>query len=212
VAPPTDTAGSSSSTAVGAHQAHLSGSAISTAIACTECHPVPNTTTHATGTVAFAWGPRATANGVPTAPPSGDSFASSIQPSPSFDAASATCSSTYCHGNYAGTFGFPFPDATGDAAPQTYDYAGGAGSPKWTDGPMSCGSCHAMPPNSAIWHSDSHGRDATYRTCQLCHPDASGQISAGPTVTGAVITDVSQHVNGAIDLAPQFQSKCFDCH
>jgi predicted CxxxxCH...CXXCH cytochrome family protein len=192
-APPVDTAGQTSSTAVGAHQVHLNGSAISAAIACTECHPVPTTTIHATGTVAFAWGGLATSGGA----------------KPSFDAASATCSSTYCHGNYQGTFNFTFPDAIQEPAPQIYSYAGGAGSPRWSDGAMTCGSCHAMPPNNAVWHSGSHGGG---NQCQLCHPDATGTISSSGIVTGAAITSPAQHVNGVVEISAVFKSTCFGCH
>ncbi len=83
-APPAGTHGETlpSERGVGAHQAHLSGGAIARAIACTECHELPQSMTHANGVVDLAFGPTARAGGA----------------QPRFDAASGTCASTYCHG------------------------------------------------------------------------------------------------------------------
>ena len=65
--------------ATGAHLAHLQGDSFRDPIACSECHPVPTSTTHVNQRVDFAWGPLASARGV----------------TPSY--ASGTCT-TACHG------------------------------------------------------------------------------------------------------------------
>ena len=193
-APPVDLLGNISSPAVGAHQAHLNRNGITTPVACSECHPVPSSTTHANGTVEVAFGTvigaRATEGGA----------------SPVYSA--GTCSSTYCHGNYAGSFTYgtwdwgldqPGPDVT-------VNYTGSRGSPVWTGGAMACDSCHGNPPRNGTWHSGSHGGG---NQCELCHPDASG-TSAG---VGTAITNVSLHVNGFVDVTPNWNgSNCFNCH
>jgi hypothetical protein len=59
-----------------------------------------------------------------------------------------------------------------------------------------------------VWHSGSHGyaNGMDYNGCQVCHPDAA-------TTNGVnAITDPTLHVNGAVDVAPQFKSVCFNCH
>ena len=80
---------------------------------------------------------------------------------------------------------------------------------------MTCGSCHAMPPNNAGWHNGNHGA-AGGNDCQLCHPDAIGTATyvpgSGVIVTGLAITDPTRHVNGRIDLSPRWDNICNDCH
>lgn len=85
-APPPDLAGNTATTArgVGAHQAHLQGGAIGSALACAACHPVPaavNDGPHLDGVVDVVFGPLASADGVAAA----------------WDPATATCT-VYCHG------------------------------------------------------------------------------------------------------------------
>ena len=65
-APPAGTKGETATTtrAVGAHQAHLTGTRLRTAaIACTECHVVPAATSHSNSVVDLAWGALATKSG-----------------------------------------------------------------------------------------------------------------------------------------------------
>jgi predicted CxxxxCH...CXXCH cytochrome family protein len=121
-APPRDTAGNTSTTAVGvgAHTRH--GSA---GIGCEQCHPVPArvhdpaTPVHLDGKVdvVFAAG----------------SLAHTGTANPLWTAAGATCSSVYCHGA-------TLPD--GGAAP----------APVWNGGALAgapCGSCHSFPNHGA---------------------------------------------------------------
>jgi predicted CxxxxCH...CXXCH cytochrome family protein len=86
-APPTDTHGSASSAAVGAHQAHVNNAAgLTKPGQCAECHVVPTSIPHANGVVDVQFGGRAVAGGA----------------APAWSASSLTCSSTYCHGNFLG--------------------------------------------------------------------------------------------------------------
>ncbi len=81
-APPLGTQGQqvTSTTAVGAHQQHLTAGALAPALACTQCHAVPADLAHVVGGPAtMAWGPLAAANGA----------------SPTWNGASC---SNYCHG------------------------------------------------------------------------------------------------------------------
>jgi len=81
-APPSDTLGNTATTfaGVGAHQSHLNDGPMRGALACTECHQVPTSTSnHPTGTLNLTWGPLATSDGV----------------KPSFSGSTCT---NYCHG------------------------------------------------------------------------------------------------------------------
>jgi predicted CxxxxCH...CXXCH cytochrome family protein len=82
-APPLGTEGetSSSTLAVGAHQQHLTDSAIRTAVACSDCHAVPTDLTHDDGVVDLSWSPLAHA---------GDAM-------PTWDRPRGECTN-YCHG------------------------------------------------------------------------------------------------------------------
>lgn len=115
-APPQDTLGNESSRAigVGAHRAHLAGGAYSRPMACSECHAVPasaDDVDHIEGLPA-----RVELTGV----------GMSGQRAPSWNRATASCSSTWCHG--------PSPSQQNL-------------SPRWTSPQRSdCGSCHGAPP------------------------------------------------------------------
>ncbi|MBI2376255.1 MAG: CxxxxCH/CxxCH domain-containing protein [Deltaproteobacteria bacterium] len=147
-APPKDLAGRADPTVitVGAHRAHVEGvSGISRPVACTECHLVPATLS--------------SPGHVDTDPPAELSFgplAATAGATPSFDEATATCASVYCHG------------ATLDA--------GRASVPLWTrtDGSQThCSGCHGFPPGG------DHPRDDR---CSLCHlPTASVDGIGDPT-------------------------------
>ena len=200
-APPTDTHGDTVSSHVGAHQTHLNGSALSSALACTQCHAVPpDLTAHPTGVLDLTWGTLAT--GAITASISTDpSFAGFSTSAPSY--ADGACSATYCHGAYSGTFTYTIAGSDPPAS-TTVSYAGVSATPAW-NGSAACGTCHGVPPaESGVWHSGAHGGG---NDCSLCHPDASGTSTAD-----AAITDPSTHVDGKVDLAPHFVSSCFHCH
>ncbi|GMV40222.1 MAG: hypothetical protein AMXMBFR64_19380 [Myxococcales bacterium] len=121
-APPVDLGGNTATTAlgVGAHQAHLSPSTWHKDVACGECHKVPSAygdAGHAdtTGPAELVWGALATAQGA----------------KPVWNAGTATCSGSYCHGGTAS--------------------GGQHTAPVWTqvDGTQTtCTSCHGMPPEA----------------------------------------------------------------
>ena len=122
VAPPVDRHGSSDTrqAGVGAHQAPLlpGATAISSPVACTECHVVPTNLLHvgpAFNTPAsLEWGPLATAKGAAA----------------SFDSSSATCAN-YCHG----------ATVTGGFTTQpVWTRVDGTQA--------RCGTCHGSPPTS----------------------------------------------------------------
>jgi hypothetical protein len=169
---------------VGAHSAHVNGTAIAAPIACAECHVTPTDALSAGhvdgGTATVTFGPIASGGGA----------------TPLWTRGTATCATSYCHGTYQGTFDYFFYDTWYTA---TYRSTGGA--PQWTDGPMTCTSCHGNPPNLNTWHN--HGA-AGGANCDLCHPDANA--------AGTAITNPALHVNGVVDLAPQWGPKCQWCH
>jgi predicted CxxxxCH...CXXCH cytochrome family protein len=93
-APPRDTQGNvvTSAPGVGAHLAHLApdayygaGKGLTTAVACTECHPVVDPSKHPDRTLHVTFGPLAAAAGA----------------SPVWTPATLTCATTYCHGSAA---------------------------------------------------------------------------------------------------------------
>ncbi len=127
-APPRDTKGNTSTTAlgVGAHQAHLVAGPLGGPIACGECHVVPGDTTHSAAT---------------TPPPvTFGSLARTDGAAPSWNRTSATCASTYCHG---GTL-----SGGTDTTPQWTKVDGTQAA---------CGTCHGRPPSTGR-HGDHGGR------------------------------------------------------
>jgi predicted CxxxxCH...CXXCH cytochrome family protein len=186
---------------VGAHTKHLAPT-LTTAFDCSVCHVKPTSILSAghiddptpVATVTFG--------GIATSVPPGTS--------PSWNRGAAACASTYCHGNYAGVYAYNAWDWGADAPYTVYvNYKGNNGTPNWTGGPMTCGSCHGNPPpGTGTWHSGHHGNSGDgYNECQLCHPDA---FSVGGV--GQSITNPAQHVNGIVEVTPNWNSKCFGCH
>ncbi|GEJ57084.1 CxxxxCH/CxxCH domain c-type cytochrome [Anaeromyxobacter diazotrophicus] len=179
---------------VGAHTKHV-GSTLATPFDCAVCHVTP-TDMFSPGHID---GPYATVTfgGVAT-----KGFAPPAYSRPN----GATCASTYCHGGFKGTYTYTSWDWSLDQPVYvTVSYAGKNATPAWTDGPMTCGSCHGNPPRTGYWHSGNHGGG---NQCQVCHPDATG-TTAG---VGTGISNPALHVNGAVDVAPRWGSSCFGCH
>ncbi len=168
----TDPSGGTATTlrGVGAHQAHLVASATARAMACSECHAVPSTTTspgHNNGTAEVLFGPLARTSGA----------------APVWNTPALTCSATYCHGAtlFGGAAGKTpmWTDQT-----ETFRSCGschgipGPGTPT-TDHPTSngtdCGSCHTGYTASTVnltLHLDGKV-DATGGSCSSCHGDAN---------------------------------------
>jgi predicted CxxxxCH...CXXCH cytochrome family protein len=82
-APPRDTKGNTASNApgVGAHLAHLQGSAVRASLPCAACHTVPTDLSHVNGVLDLTWGPLSRTGGAV----------------PTWNPASVTCTN-YCHG------------------------------------------------------------------------------------------------------------------
>jgi predicted CxxxxCH...CXXCH cytochrome family protein len=168
--PPPDLAGNTdpSLTGVGAHANHLKPSPTHDPVSCVQCHVVPtpeNVDDHVDAGLpaVLTFGNLATNNGVDT---------------PVFDAATNTCSATYCHGGYA---------------------------PVWTtprDSQAACGSCHGLPPplphpqkaDCSVCHAQVIDADRTFVNpslhvngaveknppCSGCHGDASRPLGSYP--------------------------------
>ncbi len=190
VAPPITASGRPA----GAHVAHVNPSTVRAApVRCAECHRdavPPASASHLSGLADVRFGGRATSGGA----------------APSY-VPGAGCAATYCHGNYSGTFEYSVWDWGADEAViVTVSYAGAMATPSWTDGPMTCGSCHGAPPGNGDWHGH-HGSLPQHRECQLCHPDATS-VNGVPTA----ITNPALHVNGTVDVTPRWGSACFGCH
>jgi predicted CxxxxCH...CXXCH cytochrome family protein len=128
---------------------------------------------------------------------------------PQWNRSAGTCASTYCHGNYAGTYAYDVWDwGAEELVPMTASYAGNRATPGWTGGPVTCGSCHGNPPAAAgVWHTPYHGSSQAHRECQACHPDA-----VGANGVGTAITNPSLHINGVVNVTPQWSSACIGCH
>ncbi len=192
-APPKDTHGNVNPGApgVGAHQAHLAGSSIATALTCTEgCHIVPASVytpghldtagTRLSAPVTFANAVASTVTNEPTSQLYNPA-APTYTPTPAYDASTRTCNTVYCHGY--------FKNGNLTNAPVWNDTAGIYGQ---------CGSCHgdrtkatlaerALPKTSAA--GGTHVNDTR---CWLCHGDV---VDANLN-----FIDKSKHINGKLDF------------
>jgi hypothetical protein len=182
----------------GAHTAHLAGrgtngGAWAPALACATCHAVPTDLAHAGGPGVAP----VTLTGSGTRPAGLGSYAP----------ATGSCA-TYCHGSYAGTYTWESYDwGTDSMIVNSFAFQGSGATPGWSGGPMTCGSCHGNPPRGGVWHSGSHGNATANNECQLCHPDASSVNAVGQAITNPAL-----HVDGLVQVAPRWSSRCFGCH
>jgi len=184
-APPRTTWGQSADALrTGAHTRHVTAGAVSGAVACSTCHAVPAD--------AFAAGHLG--DGPAEVVLTG--LAAAGGAAPAYARPSGTCSSTYCHGGYSGTFEY-----TWAGEPRSFAYAGRNATPGWT-GTAACGTCHGNPPPGS-WH----GLHNAGNQCELCHPDATGLPGS------AVVSNPALHVNGIVEVTPQWRSSCLrSCH
>ncbi len=179
-APPVGTNGETLTTAlaVGAHQQHLSGGALSNPIACAECHVPPTSMDHADGAAQLTFGTLATTGGAV----------------PAWDPVTATCSSSYCHGQFVG----------GDLL----------NAPSWTtvNGTQAaCGTCHGAPPPAP--HTAS-------TACGSCHAGyTQTSVNLATHVNGIVEAAASPHAAGWADPAQHGKqvnltglAGCKSCH
>jgi predicted CxxxxCH...CXXCH cytochrome family protein len=168
---------------VGAHTRHLAGGSIAGPVPCAACHVVP----------ADAFAPDHL--GEPFAEVRFSGLAGASGAAPAWDRAAGTCSGTYCHGRYSGTYEYYFWEEL-----YAFPYSRAGGTPSWTGAPMTCTSCHGNPPPGGTWHSGYHGGG---NECSRCHP--------GVDAAGTAFTDRSRHVNGVIDVRWS-GSGCSRCH
>jgi predicted CxxxxCH...CXXCH cytochrome family protein len=189
--------GAADSIRVGAHRKHQS-TANAAPLDCAACHVKPAGILSAGHMEA------------PTAPVTWGALAHTGGADPFWNRVDATCSSTYCHGNYAGTFRYSVWDYGLDQAVEvSVAYAGKKATPVWTGGPMTCDSCHgASGTDAGVWHSGQHANSIGGNNCELCHPDASGRASDGTQR----ITNPELHMNGTVEVTAQFGIRCFGCH
>lgn len=148
----------------GAHAAHVEAGALAGALACSECHldPREDASAHGNGKVDVVLGALAQTGGA----------------NPTYDRATGSCSSVYCHGG-----------------------ASGATAPRWsaTDGAAAaCGACHGTPGNPLpATHPALAPATATdLRGCSICHPATIG-------ADGKILAAGGKHVNGAPDVRPE---------
>ena len=199
-APPRDVHGNTATTAigVGAHRSHVEApSGIAQRYDCSVCHEKPG--------VVFSPGHLDGATTVTgyTGADTGLQFVKE----PGWDRTTATCATSWCHGNYSGTFTYYTDDGSGTLVQVDFPYAGSRGTPRWNqvDGTQAtCGTCHGRPPSGGIWHGGSHGGTSNYNGCDICHQ--------GTTPDGSGFADSSRHVNGVVDVDPGWRGDCFDCH
>ena len=156
-APPWDLQGMASSGAVGAHTVHVTATAKSGALGCSLCHAMP-------------------ANALTPGHIDGDGQAEVVLSDcagGTYDPASGSCSSVYCHGNGSTT-------STG-------------GSATWTGGALGCQSCHT--------DGGLGGKHALHLgfgfNCSSCH-NLNGATLAAP----ATHADCTKDVKAAVGYDP----------
>jgi predicted CxxxxCH...CXXCH cytochrome family protein len=207
-APPLDTRGNSSVSAigVGAHQVHLSGGANGRPLACGECHIVPQHVEDPTHV-----------DGLP-AEVIFDGPARAMDHAPVWNESRATCGGTYCHS--------PSPTEMRDSPVWNVDQ------------PLDCASCHGLPPplphpqsdNCSVCHGAVVGSDnrtiidksrhvngtvdvSVTTSCTSCH---GGTNSAPPVDTkGNTLTTapgVGAHQTHVLGTERSRPVPCGECH
>jgi predicted CxxxxCH...CXXCH cytochrome family protein len=193
---------------VGAHQKHLSGGLMRTAIACTECHKVPKKVDdpgHQNGVIELLFGPLAWSNGA----------------MPMYDRETASCSTTYCHGATVkgGTNKTPrwtVVDGTQAACGTCHGNPPALPHPQRAD----CNACHSqtVKADGTIDLAGGHHIDGTLDlptlACSTCHGNASNaappQSAGGLTATTEVT--VGAHQTHLKDGASRAAVDCTECH
>jgi len=207
-APPVGTRGETltSQRAVGAHLAHLQNGALRAGVACGECHVVPASTTHSNGSVEMSWGSLARTGGV----------------TPIWNG--ATCSASYCHGNFKNGNTTYAPNWTAPAANMCGTCHGlppGGTHPASSD----CGSCHTGYTSSTVnlaVHLDGKV-DVANLGCTSCHGDSTktatqaSPLFAAPPVgttgeTAATTRAVGAHQKHLVAGPLTSGVACGECH
>ena len=201
-APPRDLMGNVSRDypGVGAHEAHLEVSSAHAAVACAECHAVPETTDSP-----------GHADSAPPAELVFGALARTGARTPSYDALARRCADTYCHGALS-------PIWTQAAA----EPCGGChGLPPPVPHPQSerCAACHAavVDAEQQIIAPDRHvdGRvDVGEIACDACHGGAES-AAPPPSLDGALAADrrgVGAHRAHLAGGASSRPLACSECH
>ncbi len=178
IAPPRSINGDSLTTSisVGAHTNHLYNSTLGQAVACSSCHVVPQSV-YSPGHLTATPDNIINFSGVAV---------TNIASNASFNSNTATCSNTYCHGNFkyrkssaASVNQFAFTDSVMTGNNFSVNWATVDGSQ------IKCGSCHDLPPKG-------HIAPIPLNECTTCHGnvvDENGNI-INPTL----------HINGTADV------------
>jgi predicted CxxxxCH...CXXCH cytochrome family protein len=211
-APPVGTHGetATSARAVGAHQQHVLGSALSRPFGCAECHLVPSSTTHADGIAAVTW--------------SAEALARADGAGPVWNG--TTCAATYCHGTTLGAGGSVTAPVVWTQVDGTQAACGachGAPPPAPHPGSPSCGRCHAGYGAGTV-NLDTHVNGAIEvlpLACTSCHGDPSrpgdDTLKAAPPAGSRNETETTQRAVGAHQvhlLGSRWSTgfACTECH
>jgi predicted CxxxxCH...CXXCH cytochrome family protein len=150
-----------SAPAVGLHQIHLTGGGLGKAVACNECHLVPQQVADK-GHIDHDLPARVTFG----TQARGQAYASTVDTKPSYDQGSHSCQNTFCHG------------------------LSGAQNTSWTwnaPAAVDCTSCHGAPPTTLLRggnHPDTAG--AACKTCHASAYDSAGKLDPAKHVNGRV--------------------------
>ena len=168
-----------SSLGVGVHAYHMDSVKYSAMVECSECHTSLSDGFSSPNHIGNTPDGIAEINFGPLAKTITVFEGGQFEPDPVWDRGTATCSNSYCHGN--------FKDGNLNSAP------------KWTDREsVKCGSCHGDPvtgnpnplPNGNFFHP--HFSNFTINTCYQCHG-----LVINPDGT---IIDPEKHVNGVVNF------------
>ena len=196
VYPPVSATGST--VTAGAHTAHvnqLGGSQVRNPMACAECHVVPTSTSHQSGTIDMTFGALARTGGVTIA------FAASA-------GTTASSCANYCHGRWTGAFA-----AYGLNA-----------SIAWTAAATTCTSCHASPPmpsatvphppnpNCASCHGAGYATTGITGAALGTHVDGAVQVPSGGCTACHGDLSVVAALNSDVRAAPAGDANAVDAH
>ncbi len=177
-APPLGSQGETSPTepAVGAHQKHLSP-ALSSPLACAECHAVPADLAHVDGAVALSFGTLARTGGV----------------SPAWNGSS--CSTSYCHGSFPnGTAAAPvWTSATALGCNACHRPQSGSSSANFTNEHFK----HVVEEGVACANCHGTGYSATAVNAAT-HVDGAKRVVFGGTWNGGTVSGTFSGGNCAI--------------
>lgn len=155
--PPVDIHGNTatSEVTVGAHTAHVTGkSGLTVPLDCTACHKKPSNALD---------------------PGHIDGSPAEVVSEHGWDRKAATCTSSYCHGNFTG--------------------GNSQNHPVWTkEGQAECGSCHELPPKTGRHPSVFSKHAFMGKNCSNCH---NGLANDGATQ----VLNPAKHINGQKDVS-----------